>query len=357
MNSKHVATCAIPTEVARGLLMACDEYSDNIGSTPTVNECQSQLLLVDRLVDVSWLKALSKGPVASDEFTEGMPNYFLCASLRPILITSFFWAQREDAVLPDIDCLPKIENEICRLLTLCPAPSVSISHKVIHLLLNGARMSLDATSKPPTAVIKDVPEALASIIREYGNMKRSREDDTTIIESRDSTTTKKLKTSCDNFDLINGEIVVYTDGNCKSNGKKGALAGVGVFFKDGSTLNVAEKLPGSPQTNQRAELTAIKRCLEVLIDEGKMSAKVKIITDSEYSKKIFTEWISGWKKRGWKKADGGDVKNCDIICPVDVLLTKIRQEGGAVTFEWTKGHDGRHGNEMADQLATQGMNP
>jgi len=152
-------------------------------------------------------------------------------------------------------------------------------------------------------------------------------------------------------------IICYTDGNCHGNGKKGARAGYGIYFGDNHKYNTGEPLQGSVQTNQRAELTGIQKAIELTMEvaPGKL---LEINTDSEYSKKIFTEWIKGWKAKNWRKGDGKMVKNQDIIEPTDRLITQMMKSTGnmePVKFVWVKGHSGIIGNDMADKLASEGI--
>jgi ribonuclease HI len=94
------------------------------------------------------------------------------------------------------------------------------------------------------------------------------------------------------------------------------------------------------------ELTAALEGLRALTKP----CRVVIWTDSEYVKKGMTEWMSGWKKRGWKNAAKQPVKNAD--------LWKLLDEEAArhdVDWRWVKGHAGHEGNEIADQLANAGV--
>lgn len=143
---------------------------------------------------------------------------------------------------------------------------------------------------------------------------------------------------------------IYTDGSSLANGKAGSRAGVGVFFGDGDPRNVSERLVGDPQTNQRAELMAMLRALEIAPAEQ----TVQIISDSQYSIKCVTQWAAGWKVKGWVTATGEKVKNQDII---RVLLDRMeeRTRAGANTyFRWVKGHSSDRGNVAADRLAVRG---
>lgn len=154
---------------------------------------------------------------------------------------------------------------------------------------------------------------------------------------------------------LKGSLIVYTDGACSSNGRKGARAGYGVYFGEGSAHNVAERLPGRA-TNQRAEMTAVLVAMRVSYETQQVSAKrgLSIYTDSSYTLKGVQSWVAGWKRKGWKTADGKDVKNRDIWVQLDAW--KAKYERNRIGFEliWVKGHANIPGNEAADRLAVAG---
>jgi ribonuclease HI len=113
---------------------------------------------------------------------------------------------------------------------------------------------------------------------------------------------------------------------------------------------LGEPLKGLPQTNQRAELTAILRALEI----APSTQDVHIYTDSRYSIDCSEKWHKNWEKNGWKTSLGGDVVNKDVI---QGILSKKREReelGSATKFTWVKGHNNDPGNVAADQLANQG---
>ncbi|KAJ3529619.1 hypothetical protein NMY22_g8928 [Coprinellus aureogranulatus] len=161
--------------------------------------------------------------------------------------------------------------------------------------------------------------------------------------------------------------VVYSDGACKGNGQVGSVAGVGVwwgpddprrvsiylyFEPSGANFcrNIAERCPGD-QTNNRAELIAILRVLETT----PMSKKPLLIrSDSKYSMDCVNIWIHNWRKRDWKTAAGGPVKNPGIIRLIDAHLERRKQYGQTVKFEYVKGHSGDVGNDGADTQANEG---
>ncbi|KAF4123702.1 ribonuclease HI [Geosmithia morbida] len=143
---------------------------------------------------------------------------------------------------------------------------------------------------------------------------------------------------------------IWTDGSSRGNGRDGARAGLGVFFGQGDPRNVSEPLRGDPQTNQRAELMAMQRALEV----APQPTDVEIISDSQYSINCVTQWAVGWKAKGWKTALGEEVKNQDIIRAVLALIDSRNKAGGKTTFTWVKGHAKDPGNTAADLLAVKG---
>ncbi|KAG0648058.1 Ribonuclease H [Hyphodiscus hymeniophilus] len=145
-------------------------------------------------------------------------------------------------------------------------------------------------------------------------------------------------------------VVVHTDGSSRGNGRQGAFAGVGVYFGEDDPRNVSERLEGDLQTNQRAELTAVQRALEI-VPKGK---NIQIVTDSNYTINCCEVWYKGWQKNGWKTSNGGPVLNKDLVVTIRDLIDE-RDENGAVTsFEWIKGHSGNLGNVAADTLAVAG---
>jgi len=94
------------------------------------------------------------------------------------------------------------------------------------------------------------------------------------------------------------------------------------------------------------ELLAVIRALETL----KRPVKARVHTDSQYVQKGISEWIHGWKKKGWMTAAKKPVKNADLWKALDAV-----QAGHEVEWVWVKGHAGHVDNERADALARQGV--
>jgi ribonuclease HI len=137
-------------------------------------------------------------------------------------------------------------------------------------------------------------------------------------------------------------IEIYADGACKGNPGPGGWGAWLAFDGHEKELCGGELLT----TNNRMELTAVIRALEAL----KRPSKVKIYTDSVYVQKGITEWIHGWKTRGWRTSDKKPVKNEELWRELDSLSQQHKIE-----WIWVKGHAGDVGNERADALANQGV--
>ena len=100
-------------------------------------------------------------------------------------------------------------------------------------------------------------------------------------------------------------------------------------------------------TNNIGELGAVINLLQQT--DGVES--LHVLCDSQYVIKAITQWMPGWKRKGWKKADGKAVMNVELMQELDRLMTARKAAGGSVTFEWVKGHAGHPLNEAADRLA------
>ena len=138
------------------------------------------------------------------------------------------------------------------------------------------------------------------------------------------------------------QVQIYTDGACKGNP---GVGGWGVLMRYGShekTLYGGELAT----TNNRMELTAVIEGLRAL----KRPCTVDIYTDSKYVMQGMSEWISGWKARGWKTAGKQPVKNVDLWQALDAETARHQ-----VRWHWVKGHAGHADNERADALANQGV--
>ena len=137
------------------------------------------------------------------------------------------------------------------------------------------------------------------------------------------------------------QVTIYTDGACKGNpgpGGWGAILMAGAHRKE---LHGGERTT----TNNRMELMGAIAALEALTKP----CRVDLHTDSQYVRKGISEWIHGWKARGWRTADKSPVKNEDLWKRLDAA-----RERHEVKWHWVKGHAGDPMNERADALANLG---
>lgn len=137
-------------------------------------------------------------------------------------------------------------------------------------------------------------------------------------------------------------IEIYCDGACRGNPGPG---GWGAVLRSG----IHEKhLCGAAAdtTNNRMELMGAIEALRAL----KKPSQVTLWTDSQYVKKGMTEWLAGWKAKGWKNAAKESVKNVDLWQMLEAEAARHQ-----VDWRWVKGHAGHEGNELADQLANRAI--
>lgn len=143
--------------------------------------------------------------------------------------------------------------------------------------------------------------------------------------------------------MPNDTVEIFTDGACRGNPGPG---GWGVLLRwkgHEKTLHGGEAWT----TNNRMELLAAIMGLEAL----KRPCHVVLSTDSRYLQQGVTQWLPGWKRRGWLTADRQPVKNIDLWQRLEVAAARHTQ----VEWRWLKGHSGHEENERADELANRGV--
>ncbi|MFT4046575.1 MAG: ribonuclease HI [Solimonas sp.] len=137
-------------------------------------------------------------------------------------------------------------------------------------------------------------------------------------------------------------ITIHTDGACKRNPGPGGWGALLQYGEHRRALKGGEL----DTTNNRMELRAAIEALRAL----KGPSEVTLYTDSRYVMQGLTEWLSGWKRKGWRTADGKPVKNQDLWQALDAEVQRHR-----IDWRWVKGHNGDPGNEEADRLANEGV--
>ena len=138
------------------------------------------------------------------------------------------------------------------------------------------------------------------------------------------------------------DVALFTDGACSGNPGPG---GWGVILR---WRGAEKELCGGElqTTNNRMEMMAVIQGLNSL----KRPCEIDVFTDSQYVQKGVTEWLRGWKARGWKTADKKPVKNEDLWRLLDEAAAPHQ-----VAWHWVRGHAGHAENERADALARRGL--
>lgn len=137
-------------------------------------------------------------------------------------------------------------------------------------------------------------------------------------------------------------VELFTDGACRGNPGPG---GWGVLLR--YQEKESELWGGEPETtNNRMELQAAIEGLRALSEP----CRVNLTTDSQYVRKGITEWISAWKRRGWRTAAKKPVKNVELWQLLDAEASRHQVE-----WHWVKGHSGHRENDIADTLANRGI--
>lgn len=138
------------------------------------------------------------------------------------------------------------------------------------------------------------------------------------------------------------KIEIFTDGGCRGNPGPGGWGALLRYNGHTKELKGAE----AHTTNNQMELMAAIQAFEAL----KRPCKVKITTDSQYVKNGITQWMAGWKKKGWKTAANQPVKNQELWQRLDAAIAPHEVE-----WHWVKGHSGHPENERVDTLANEAI--
>jgi ribonuclease HI len=135
------------------------------------------------------------------------------------------------------------------------------------------------------------------------------------------------------------QAVAFTDGACLGNPGPGGYAAVVTIA--GQEQIIVGRDPST--TNNKMEMTAAIKAIEAV----PQSTPIIIHSDSQYVIKGATQWLRGWKAKGWRKADGKPVLNQELWMQMDQLIS-----GRDITWQWVKGHAGHEQNERVDGLAS-----
>ncbi|MBL7164242.1 MAG: ribonuclease HI [Anaerolineales bacterium] len=137
-------------------------------------------------------------------------------------------------------------------------------------------------------------------------------------------------------------VTIYTDGACSGNPGPGGWA---ALLKYG--VHEKELTGSAPETtSNRMEMTAALEAIQVL----KQPCQVDFYTDSKYLRNGITQWLAGWKRKGWKTSAKKPVKNQDLWKALDEAIQEHQ-----ITWHWVRGHAGHRYNERVDRLARRAI--
>ena len=136
------------------------------------------------------------------------------------------------------------------------------------------------------------------------------------------------------------QVEIFTDGSCLGNPGPGGYGAILRYKQTEKTFSAGFRLT----TNNRMEMMAAIVALEALTTP----CEVVLSTDSQYVRQGITQWIIGWKKKGWMTANRQPVKNVDLWQALDAEVARHQIE-----WLWVKGHSGHPENERCDELARE----
>lgn len=150
----------------------------------------------------------------------------------------------------------------------------------------------------------------------------------------------------------NKKIIIYTDGGTRFNGSNGSVqptdkCGLAYTLKYGMSKKVYYA-GGFGASNNKMELQAILLALKSITDK---TIPIVLYSDSNYSIQSVTKWAKGWEANGWKKKDGSEIKNVELIKEIYELIPTFN----FIEFVHVKGHSGNQGNEEVDELLNKAM--
>lgn len=147
------------------------------------------------------------------------------------------------------------------------------------------------------------------------------------------------KTSRDGGQAFDGTWMLWADGACSGNPGPGGFGIVVVGPEGEEEFSRGFKNTTNNRMEMRGAIEAIER-----VPAGGAAI---LHTDSRYVvDAIEKKWVDGWKRRGWRKADGGEVKNVDLWIAMAEAM-----KGKRIRFRWVEGHAGNARNERCDKLA------
>nr|DAX85662.1 MAG TPA: ribonuclease HI [Caudoviricetes sp.] len=146
---------------------------------------------------------------------------------------------------------------------------------------------------------------------------------------------------------MNKVIKLYTDGGCRGNQSDNNIGAWGAYMVYG---DVSKEIKGG-EINTTNNIMELKGCIEGLKAIKNKTLPVEVYLDSAYVLNGITNWIEGWKKKGWRTANKKPVLNKELWIELDSERNKFNN----IEFIKVKGHAGNEGNEIADRLCNEAM--
>lgn len=144
---------------------------------------------------------------------------------------------------------------------------------------------------------------------------------------------------------------VYTDGACTRNGRSNARAGIGVYFGESDARNVSRPVVDGRQTNNVAELEAIRTALELVRPDLQAGKRIVVVTDSQYAMRCVTDYGDACAAAGWTTP----IPNQELVQRTYALFRECLPHVSIMHVKAHTGGDDSHsiGNMHADRLASQ----
>lgn len=145
------------------------------------------------------------------------------------------------------------------------------------------------------------------------------------------------------------KVTIYCDGACSGNPGPGGYGSIVIY--NNKVVELGEGHPAT--TNNRMEMSAVVAALNYCTTQlaGEKIAAIQVFTDSVYVIRGITQWIFGWKRRGWKNAANEEVSNQDIWIELDQAVQKVKNKLQCdIEWNFVKGHSGVPGNERCDEI-------
>lgn len=187
-----------------------------------------------------------------------------------------------------------------------------------------------------TSLFDDDEEELPAIARAAA--RAARPEQGRVEEGSSDTSRQSASSAIPGADRYGFSQVIATDGACSGNPGPGGWAWVDEMTGEHGCGGQART------TNNIMELTAMLEAFK----HADPNQDLLIRSDSQYVINVVTKWAPGWRRKGWKKADGKPVANRELV---EELLNAYEARTAPTKIDWVRGHDGDAGNERADQLA------